>query len=116
MSTAKHTGGNGLLSELNFKLAEYESLYGHTPNAEHPNQRLENLIKRAFMQTGQKVVLLIDEYDAPLLDVIHEDENLAPLRLIMQNFYSPIEALDPYLEFVFTGLPCGYLEQTVQQE
>ena len=62
------------------------------------------------------MVLLIDEYDAPLLDVIHEDENLAPLRLIMQNFYSPIEALDPYLEFVFTGLPCGYLEQTVQQE
>lgn len=40
------------------------------------NDRLESLIKRAFEQTGQKVVVLIDEYDAPLLDVVHEEKNL----------------------------------------
>ena len=43
--------------------------------------------------------------DAPLLNVVHEKENLAPLRLIMQNFYSPIKYLDPCLQFVFiTGI------------
>ena len=50
-------------------------------------------------------MLLIDEYDAPLLDVVHEKDNLQALRRIMQNFYSPIKSLDPYLKFVFiTGI------------
>ena len=105
MSTAKHMDSKGLLSELNLKLAQYERIYGRDKDAENPNQRLECLVKRAYDQTGQKVVLLIDEYDAPLLDVVHEKENLAPLRLIMQNFYSPIKYLDPCLQFVFiTGI------------
>lgn len=69
MSTAKHMDSEGLLSELNFKLAQYEQIYGRDKDAENPNQRLECLVKRAYNQTGQKVVLLIDEYDAPLLDV-----------------------------------------------
>ncbi len=63
------------------------------------------LIKRAHEQTGQRVVLLIDEYDAPLLDVVHEEERLKELRLIMQDFYSPIKDSDEHLRFVFiTGI------------
>ena len=105
MSTAKHTDKKGLLSELNFKLRQYEKIYGREEGADNPNQRLEFMVKRAFETTGQKVVLIIDEYDAPLLDVVHEKDNLHELRLVMQNFYSPIKSLDPYLEFVFiTGI------------
>ena len=105
MSTAKHMDTKGLLSELEFKLVEYERIYGRDDQAETSNQRLMSLVKRACEQTGQKVVLLIDEYDAPLLDVVHEKENLKPLRQIMQNFYSPIKYLDPWLEFTFiTGI------------
>ena len=49
--------------------------------------------------------MLIDEYDAPLLDVVHERENLDVLRNIMRNFYSPLKACDPYLRYVFlTGI------------
>lgn len=48
---------------------------------------------------------LIDEYDAPLLDVVHEKESLMPLRLVMRKFYSPLKYLDPWLEFTFiTGI------------
>lgn len=105
MSTAKHMDDKGLLSELNLKLQEYEKIYGREEGAENPNQRLQYLVMRACEQTGQKVVILIDEYDAPLLDVVHEKDNLQKLRRIMQNFYSPIKALDPYLKFVFiTGI------------
>ena len=105
LSTAKHMDVKGLLSELDFKLTEYERIYGCDEKAENPNQRLQSLVKRAYEQTGQKVVLLIDEYDAPLLDVVHEKENLKPLRQTMQNFYSPIKYLDPWLEFTFiTGI------------
>ena len=51
------------------------------------------------------LVVLIDEYDAPLLDVMHEDKNLPILRNVMRNFYSPLKACDPYLRYVFlTGI------------
>ena len=51
------------------------------------------------------MVVLIDEYDAPLLDVVHEDTALPVLRNVMRNFYSPLKACDPYLRFVFmTGI------------
>ena len=105
MSTAKHMEPADLINELEGKLSQYEQIYGTEAWAIKTNQRLECLVKRAYKQTGQKVVILIDEYDAPLLDVVHEKESLASLRLIMQNFYSPIKYLDPYLQFTFiTGI------------
>ena len=105
MSTAKHVDRNTLLSELSGKLAEYERLYGRSDEEVEVNQRLQGLIKRAHAQTGRQVVVLIDEYDAPLLDVMHEEENLPVLRNVMRNFYSPLKACDPHLRFVFlTGI------------
>lgn len=48
---------------------------------------------------------MIDEYDAPLLDVVHEERDLPVLRNVMRNFYSPLKVCDPYLRFVFlTGI------------
>ncbi len=105
MSGAKHFDAERLIDYLNLELIKYEKLYGRDENEKHPNDRLTGVVERAFKQTGKKVVVIIDEYDAPLLDVVHEKENLSQLRLIMQNFYSPLKKLDPYLEFVFiTGI------------
>lgn len=105
MSTAKHADSERLLQELNLKLYDYERIYGRLGEEVNPNQRLMGVIKRAHEQTGKKVVVLIDEYDAPLLDVVHERGNLDVLRNIMRNFYSPLKACDPYLRYVFlTGI------------
>lgn len=106
MSTAKHLDKTNLELELSQKLSAYEDIYGQGKADEiNPNQRLLGLIERAYSQTGQQVVVLIDEYDAPLLDVMHEDKNLPVLRNVMRNFYSPLKACDPYLRYVFlTGI------------
>ena len=105
MSTAKNRDKEGLESELNLKLSKYEAVYGRGEAEKGPNQRLQGLIERAYQQTGRQVVVLIDEYDAPLLDVVHEDRDLPVLRNVMRNFYSPLKACDPYLRFVFlTGI------------
>ena len=106
MSSAKHSDVEELKLELSGKLSAYEQIYGKgLPDEVKPNQRLEGLIKRAYAQTGKKVVILIDEYDAPLLDVMHEGSLLEDLRQVMRNFYSPLKTCDPYLKFVFiTGI------------
>ena len=105
LSGAKHFDADALNNYLNLQLLPYEKLYGNGEYEIRPNERLDGIVKRAYEQTGKKVVVIIDEYDAPLLDVVHEKDNLKQLRLIMQNFYSPLKKLDPYLEFIFiTGI------------
>ena len=105
MSTAKNLSKEGLESELNLKLNAYEKIYGHEDTEIEANQRLQGLIKRAYKQTGKEVVILIDEYDAPLLDVMHEEKDLPVLRNVMRNFYSPLKACGKYLRYVFlTGI------------
>lgn len=106
MSAAKHMDTKQLDDYLDYLLLPYEKQFGTEENKDKaPNIRFANIVKAAYEQTGRKVVLIIDEYDAPLLDVVHEEQNLAALRRATQNFYSPIKSLDPYLEFVFlTGI------------
>ena len=105
MSLGKHMEKAQLKRYLGMRLAEYEDRYGITHPAADNNDRLTALIQAAYRQTGKKVVVLIDEYDAPLLDVVHEETSLPVLRNVMRNFYSPLKASDPYLQFVFlTGI------------
>ena len=105
MASGKHMEKEQLERYLSMRLVEYEVKYGITNPATDNNDRLTALIQAAYQKTGKKVVVLIDEYDAPLLDVVHEDTMLPVLRNVMRNFYSPLKASDPYLQFVFlTGI------------
>ena len=105
MASGKHMEKEQLERYLGNRLAEYESKYGITNPAQDNNDRFTALIQAAYKRTGKKVVVLIDEYDAPLLDVVHEEKMLPVLRNVMRNFYSPLKDNDPYLRFVFlTGI------------
>ena len=105
MSLGKHMDEERLEEFLRSRLKKYEEEYGITQPAKLVNDRLTNLITTAYERTGKKVVILIDEYDAPLLDVVHEEVMLPKLRNIMRNFYSPLKGCDRFLHFVFlTGI------------
>ena len=105
MSMGKHLDKEGLERYLLWQLKTLERNFGIESDIPDTNTRLTDLIRRTCEQTGRQVVVLIDEYDAPLLDVVHEEKDLPVLRNIMRNFYSPLKACDPYLRFVFlTGI------------
>ena len=105
MSQGQHLNKEELEEYIFEILRENEERLGVEGEGSMTNIRLKNLIQNVFKKTGKKVVVLIDEYDAPLLDVMNEEENLPVLRNALQNFYRPLKAADPYLRFVFlTGI------------
>ena len=74
--------------------------WGVEVDAEHPGSTLSTLVRAAPEPTGQEVVLLIDEYDAPLLTVVHDAARLQEFREVMPGFYAPIKDLGEVLRFV----------------
>ena len=105
MAGGKHMEKDQLERYLLFILKENEKRFGIECDALDPNVRLLNLINSVNQKTGKQVVVLIDEYDAPLLDVAHDEESLDILRNTMRNFYSPLKDCEPLLRFVFlTGI------------
>jgi hypothetical protein len=84
----------------------YERDYGLPDGkGEKLSDRLSAIIRTAYEQTGQKVVVLIDEYDAPMLDSIHKPELQDHLRQRVRDLFSPLKGMSQYLRFVFlTGI------------
>jgi len=105
LSTKVYTSSEALHRALNFKLVFYERIYGRDPEAVDEAERFEALIMRAYEQTGMPVVVLIDEYDKPMLDALDNEEIAKDVLSIMTNFYAPLKACEDYLRFVFlTGI------------
>ncbi len=105
MSKGKHMEKAQLERYLLNIIETQETKFGCPSDKPDVNIRLDNLIAAVYQKTGKQVVVLIDEYDAPLLDVAHETEQLEALRYVMRNFYSPLKAAEPMLRFVFlTGI------------
>ena len=105
LSETKHAGVQGVKDELIRLLKEFEKVYGRDAEETTPGMRFAGIINRAYEQTGKQVAVIIDEYDAPLLDVLHEDNILAEMREVMQEFYQRLKMLEPKIKFCFiTGI------------
>ena len=105
MSGGKHMEKEQLEDYLSNRLEAEERKWGTTHSKRGVNDRLTELITTAYEISGKQVVVLIDEYDAPMLDVAHERKILDELRNVMRNFYSPLKMCEPMLRFVFlTGI------------
>lgn len=91
---------------INATLSSMEESYGVTTSTDRDiSTRFRLLVENIYKKTGKQVVVLIDEYDSPLLTVLHDPERLDAIRTALQSFFSPLKKLDPYLRFVFiTGI------------
>ena len=90
---------------VGYMLREYEEKYGISAEGNGFNIRLLNIVEQAHKQTGQKVAIIIDEYDAPMLNAIDNDIYQNQIRTVQNNLFSPLKDLDPHLRFVFiTGI------------
>ena len=104
-SMTKYTALSDLVGQLNLNLYDWEKLYGKEEMEETPAERFRGVIRRAYEKTGKPVVVLVDEYDAPLLDSNHLPELQNDLREEMRKFFSPLKAQGEYLRFLFlTGI------------
>ena len=94
-----------LRKALLLQLDPLTDIYGANPKETFPGEVFSGLIRRAYEKTGEQVVVVIDEYDAPLLDVLHEEEELPGFRRVMQEFYQCLKANEAMIRFCFiTGI------------
>ena len=104
-SLTKYTELFDLQEQLNLFLSRWEEIYGKQEGEESAAARLQGIILRAHAKTGKPVVVLIDEYDAPLLDSNSDTLLQQQLRNEMRKFFSPLKGLGQYLRFLFiTGI------------
>ena len=105
LNTEKYDTRESLDSILNFTLEKWEQQYGTAPSETTFALRFRGLIERAYEQTGQRVVILIDEYDKPILQAIGNEELQKEFRNTMKAFYSVLKTMDGCIQFAFlTGV------------
>lgn len=104
-SLTKYTELSDLTGQLRINLIRWEAIYGKGEGEIAPAERLNGIIRRAYEQTGKPVVVLVDEYDAPLLDSNSNPALQCELRDEMRKFFSPLKGMGQYLRFLFlTGI------------
>ena len=106
LSVAKaETTVEGLRMALLRILEPYAEIYGEGKYESYPGSLFGGIIHRAFKQSGKQIVVIIDEYDAPLLDKLHDRERLDEFRNVMQEFFVQLKANEAMIKFCFiTGI------------
>ena len=99
------TSEGTLSTELNLVLGQWEKIYGRDELECDFSQRFRGVISRAHALTGRQAVVLVDEYDKPLLDAIDNEALLARNQDALRGFYGVLKGMDAHLQFVFlTGV------------
>ena len=94
-----------LVNCLETHLAAWEQLYGNDGVAKTPSGRFRSVIERAYKATKKQVVILIDEYDKPLLETVNDEALNASNRIQLKAFYEVLKQCDPYIRFaLLTGI------------
>ena len=94
-----------LVGKISHSLSRYEAIYGKDPEADSLADRFTSLIAAAEAKTKHKVVILIDEYDKPMIDNIHDDALVEDFRKELRGFYGTLKGNDAHIRFaMLTGV------------
>ena len=105
LNAEKYDSKEALEQVLSRNLSLWEDRWGKDAAEDTLASRFAGVLRRTYEQTGKQVVILIDEYDAPLLDSNHHIELQDKLRNEMRKFFSPLKAQGQYIRFLFlTGI------------
>ena len=105
LNAKKYETSDDLAAMLNQYLEKWEQKYGNEKRNRSSEERFAYIIEQAYIQTGKQVVVLIDEYDKPLLQAILDEPLLEEYRRTLKAFYGVLKSADRYLRFVFlTGV------------
>ena len=105
MSGLKNLKVSEAKTKLESMIRGYDDIYGRDPLSITPGDRFRDLIHHAFEQTGNKVVVILDEYDAPVMRLLYDKEQLEDMRTMLREFYQVLKDEGAYLKFVFiTGV------------
>lgn len=105
LNTDRYDSAIVLKQRLNLFLSDFEARYGRNVNEATLSQRFEGIIKRTAQAEGQRVVILVDEYDKPMLQAMDNDKLQDETRSILKAFYGALKSCDRYIRFAFlTGV------------
>ena len=105
LNTGKYTEPEALISTIEYQFYLWEKTFGPSKEGLSLSDHFRDLIQRAYEQTGQKVVILVDEYDKPLLQTIGNKALQDEYRAILKSVYGVAKTMDSYIQMAFfTGV------------
>ena len=105
LNTRNYENKNSLLDELNKHMEKWEAFYGDAYQNRAIEERFEQIIQLVYKKTGKQVVILVDEYDKPMLQAIGNTELQDTYRNTLKSFYGALKSCDQYIRFAFlTGV------------
>ncbi len=105
LNAADYRSEEALISIIDRHIRQFETIYGENPKDMALSDRFIGVIQRAYEQTGRQVVILVDEYDKPLLQTIGNTELQDNYRKILKGFYGVAKTMDACIRLAFfTGV------------
>ncbi len=105
LNVGEYQSKESLYEKLDAFLTPLEEQYGTLPSLHEAGQRFEYVIRQAYKKTGKRIVILVDEYDKPLLATIAHPELQDSFRTTLKAFYGVLKSMDGYIKFaLLTGV------------
>ena len=105
LNTDNYDSKAALDDRIALSLGNWEKLYGRNELEKSFGARFEGVIQRAYEKTGERVVILVDEYDKPLLQAIGDDKLQDTFRTTLKSFYGALKSKDDCIKFaMLTGV------------